>query len=226
MPFLGKAEGNIVYPHEVSSSDNIHCPKCQEDISYVEPHTRNGTHIREHFRHPPGKPCEGIDNKHDLMVVILKERLESEFDNIGEFTFEKTLEDKRADIFLDLYEEVDGIGSGIAFEVQHKNLSKDILSTTLRYAQMGFTTVWAFEDAFSIIEYEDYYICKYVKPNKIKKQSVRPSTVLELDAMLDEEIVGEDWGANKWVKKGVNEFGNTVPYTIERLKQKVKSGEW
>lgn len=226
MPFLGKIRNELVYPHEVSKDADIYCPKCDTVISIVDSHMRQNTHIRQHFRHPPKRPCDGVDDIHDLMAVVLKERMEDKFGNIGEFYYEKKLDDKRADVFLDLHDDIDGIGSGIVFEVQYKNDSKDILSTTLRYAQMGYTTVWAFQDAFSIIEHNDYYICKYVKVSKIKQQSVRPKHVIELDDMIDEEIIGEDWGANKWVKKGVNEFGNTVPYTIQQIKDIAERGEW
>jgi hypothetical protein len=164
MAYTAIYEGEECGAFEVPIKTDAYCLECGERMR-VWREGFDGT--ARHFKHISemgggdtgggGTDCGGGESDtHQKWKNFAAERLFEIFEDHAEVTVEKRLAaphtDKNyrdADAALIFEEYNDQFGLGIAVEVQHKNLDKDIESTTLDYLKQDFSVVWLDKNDFS-----------------------------------------------------------------------------
>lgn len=170
MPFVGRLDGDLVIPEEVSDGVAVACPECGGDLyprgPFSDGRARHFAHQDQHVdcsgREPESETHQKLKS---LAVSALREKFKGRYSRCGpEVTLEvantATLPDTRhADALVEFESENLYYGRGIIIEVQYKNHAKDKFATTHDYLSSEFSVFWAdpsdFDEdrlRFSVIE--------------------------------------------------------------------------
>lgn len=152
MPFLARVNGQEKTPAVTSSDEDIICRKCEEQLSLVKEHTRDGSWVSSHFRHRPdsSSDCGGESPTHEKMKSIAADRLKHAYDIENLYVDTRKIEHKLPDVLATFENAQVPMGNGIAVECQYRNKGKDREETEDVYLRNGFTTIWLEEDAFDL----------------------------------------------------------------------------
>ena len=156
-------QGEVCGAFEVPLRTDAYCTECGEQMrvwSEAEDGTaRNFKHIKNMGGgEGGGSNCSGGEgDPHIKWKNFAAERLSEVFDEIAaEVTVEKRLhaphtdkEYRAADAAVMFEDRNEQLGSGLAVEVQHKNIDKDIESTTHDYIQQDIAVAWVGKNDFS-----------------------------------------------------------------------------
>lgn len=164
MPYVGEVDGAKVIPPEVDSDATVICPSCDDEMSVVQSHRRDGVFISRHFRHrtqhiqrgnTAGQStisdhvgvCPGESDEHAKMKSISYAKLLDEFPG-ADVQLEKGVDERIADVLLEFESPREPYGDGIAVEVQYRNVGKDIKKVTEHYLERDYSVVWLEEEDF------------------------------------------------------------------------------
>jgi ribosomal protein L37E len=161
---IAEYEGEQKTVFEVPFQTDSYCLDCGDRVR-VWREAEDGT--ARHFKHVENmgegggggsSDCAGPaeSDEHYTWKLFARSRLNRIFEDAAEVTDEKTLyaphtdKDRReADAAVMFDERDEQLGSGLAVEVQHKNKSKDVESTTLDYIKQDIAVAWLYADDFS-----------------------------------------------------------------------------
>lgn len=167
MPWIALFDGEKKGAYQVPKRTDVECPECGGRMR-VWGKSSDGK--ARHFKHVDnmghgeggggsGPDCESVgeSDKHLKWKNFAAEQLEKEFHgNVAECRVEKELEapisDKNrriGDAVLVFEEPDEQLGEGIVVEVQHRNESKDIETTTADYIRQGFAVAWTYQDDYA-----------------------------------------------------------------------------
>lgn len=165
MPYIAIHDGEKKGAFEVPYQTDAYCIDCGERVR-VWREAADGT--ARHFKHVSamqgggeggggGDGCSaGESDEHRKWKNFAAERLSEVFANAAEVAVEKPLaaphtgkERRYADAAV-MFEDYDQqLGNGLAVEVQHKNVSKDVAATTRDYLKQDVAVAWLDESDFS-----------------------------------------------------------------------------
>jgi hypothetical protein len=153
--------GDWVIPAESEDSQDYLCPHC-DSIVRVRPHKETESYIVRHFFHlNDSLACPGESDIHkmakqavkSILTELFSEKIKegdvSAIDTEIRLLANQEAREKKADAGVIFTEECEPWGRGLLVEIQHKNKSKNIKSTTLNYLTRGYSVLWLSSSMFT-----------------------------------------------------------------------------
>lgn len=109
MPFIATHNGATVSPHEVDAGAALECVECKNSMHVVDSHTRNGTVVVRHFRHPSigggegsGGGCGGGESDlHKRVKGIALDHVNNRYEDIADRGIEEAIGNRTADAYIE-----------------------------------------------------------------------------------------------------------------------------
>jgi len=159
--------GQAKSPRQVPKDADIYCTECERPMKIIPAHTRSNVDgvVCRHFSHKAdpggggdgGGGCPGGESdEHERWKGFAADALGELFEDRiaiccveGELDAPVSEKQHREADALAVFNDPDPqLGRGVAIEVQHKNKSKDIPTTTSDYVRQGIAVVWTEADDY------------------------------------------------------------------------------
>lgn len=146
MPFLAKRGPDLVRPRDADRGDELRCVECEQPLSLIRGHRRNGHRVARHFRHRTAAPGCAETPLHARGKAIAADVLPRRVPGIAQARLEAPIGRRRADVRLDFTRPRHPYGRGLAIEIQVRHEAKDTARVERDYAAHGYSTLWLTPD--------------------------------------------------------------------------------